>query len=165
MEGGLGRWRRSPRLIDPWRDDAELIAAAAASVVAVSSGAEAISPTPPATAPGPSISAAPWWATPIVAGIFLVIGSTLALGSTWLSDRRKLRRDDLRQWDREIRDGDIRVSRVAKIVRQTRDMRWGQPEELGRPSTDYESHVTCPAARRQVATAHLGMASPLKPLR
>jgi hypothetical protein len=52
----------------------------------------------PASAPG-----APWWAPYLLAGLFVVVGATIGLLSTRLSDKRKQASDDLRQWDKEIR--------------------------------------------------------------
>jgi hypothetical protein len=49
-------------------------------------------------------SGAPWWAPYLLAGFFVVIGAAIGLLSTKLSDKRKLKADDRRQWDKEIRD-------------------------------------------------------------
>jgi hypothetical protein len=62
---------------------------------------------------------APWWANPILAGIFVLGGALTAFVSTWFSDRRRLRREDLRQWDKEIREGYVRVSRSVEVIADT----------------------------------------------
>jgi hypothetical protein len=62
--------------------------------------------------------AAPWWGIPVIAGCFLLVGATLAFLSTALSDRRKMKRDDLRQWDKDLRDLYVQASGVVnEIVR------------------------------------------------
>ena len=60
-------------------------------------------------------STAPWL-TPLLAGLFLIVGAFIAFMSTALSDRRKLRRDDLRQWDKEIRDTFLRIARAHQVL-------------------------------------------------
>ncbi len=63
-------------------------------------------PTPPPIVinnlPTPA-SGAPWWAPYLLAGLFVLVGATIGLLSTKLSDKRKQAGDDLRQWDKEIR--------------------------------------------------------------
>jgi len=65
-------------------------------------------------------SSPPGWTTSLIAGGFALFGAGVAFTSTWLSDRRRLKRDDLRQWDKEIRDGYIRASRATQVICATR---------------------------------------------
>jgi hypothetical protein len=45
---------------------------------------------------------APWWAVPVIAGCFAIFGALVAFVSASLSDRRKGKRDDRRQWDKQL---------------------------------------------------------------
>lgn len=58
----------------------------------------------------PSAPSVPWWGVSVVAGTFLLVGALIAFTSTALSDRRKLAREDRRQWDKEIRDAFVEIS-------------------------------------------------------
>jgi hypothetical protein len=69
------------------------------------------------TAPDAVVDAAPWWGVPLVAGLFVLFGALIALLSAFLSDRRKLRREDQRQWDREIRDLYVAAMRETAVIR------------------------------------------------
>lgn len=44
----------------------------------------------------------PTWVTPVVAGIFVIAGAIIAFFSTRWSDRKRLQREDRRQWDKQI---------------------------------------------------------------
>lgn len=59
---------------------------------------------------------APWWGVPLIAGAFLLTGALIAFISTTVSDRRKLAREDRRQWDREIRDSYIEISDQVDLI-------------------------------------------------
>jgi len=73
-------------------------------------------PVPAALAPA-APGSAPWWGVPVIAGGFLLAGAVIAFLSTSLSDRRKLAREDRRQWDREIRDSYLEITRhFARIA-------------------------------------------------
>lgn len=78
-----------------------------------------LSPTSPA--PAPTTASAPWWGVPVIAGIFLLSGALIAFLSTAASDRRKLAREDRRQWDKEIRDAYVEIS---KLVNEIMEFRW-----------------------------------------
>ncbi|ROS46199.1 hypothetical protein [Curtobacterium sp. PhB78] len=52
----------------------------------------------------------PWWLPPLLTGAFVLAAAFITLGSLWLSDRRKLCREDRRQWDRELKDNYIGVA-------------------------------------------------------
>lgn len=82
-----------------------------------------LSPTSPAPAPvpTPTTASAPWWGVPVIAGIFLLSGALIAFLSTAASDRRKLAREDRRQWDKEIRDAYVEIS---KHVNDVIEFRW-----------------------------------------
>jgi hypothetical protein len=79
--------------------------------------------TSPSPAPAPTTTSAPWWGVPVVAGCFLLIGALIAFLSTAASDRRKLAREDRRQWDKEIRDAYIDI---AGNVNEIAEFRWSQ---------------------------------------
>jgi hypothetical protein len=78
------------------------------------------SPTP-ASVPTPRTGSAPWWGVPVIAGTFLLAGALIAFLSTAASDRRKLAREDRRQWDKEIRDAYVEI---AKHVNDVIEFRW-----------------------------------------
>jgi hypothetical protein len=68
----------------------------------------------------PSPSVAPWWGVAVIAGFFLLAGGFLAFFSTWLSDRRKLKREDQRQWDKVLLATYLKVVELVPKLRQTR---------------------------------------------
>src|SRR5579885_1893176 len=82
--------------------------------------------TPPPTPIGPMnvadavVQAAPWWGVPLLAGTFLLLGAVIAFVSTYFSDRRKLAREDQRQWDKEIRDLYMQMSAQCALITQFR---------------------------------------------
>jgi hypothetical protein len=65
----------------------------------------------------------PWWWVPAVTAGAAVLGALIAalvaIVTTWLSDRRKFKAEDRRQWGKEIRD--IYLD-VAKFVGRYRDL-------------------------------------------
>lgn len=69
---------------------------------------------------------APWWGVPVIAGGFLILGGLLAFTSTWLSDRRKLRREDRRQWDKVLLETYLRIVELLPELRQTRWLQEGE---------------------------------------
>ncbi|MFJ9780146.1 hypothetical protein ACIRSS_11220 [Amycolatopsis sp. NPDC101161] len=69
-----------------------------------------LSPVPAALAPA-APGSAPWWGVPVIAGGFLLAGAVIAFLATSLSDRRRLNREDRRQWDRDIRDAYLEITR------------------------------------------------------
>lgn len=85
----------------------------------------------------------PWWGVPLIAGGFLLTGALIAFISTSVSDRRKLAREDRRQWDREIRDSYIEISDQVDLIVDYR-YRGGEPDEYKR-------------ARYEVGRAALGV--------
>lgn len=70
---------------------------------------------------GGTISTSPWWGVPLIAGSFLIVGALIAFLSTYFSDKRKLSREDVRQWDKEIRDIYVATSSLTK---QLLELRW-----------------------------------------
>ncbi|MFJ3322000.1 hypothetical protein [Curtobacterium sp. NPDC086286] len=79
---------------------------------------------------------APVWQGPLLTGLFVLAAAGLTAGvaffSLWLSDRRKLRREDQRQWDSELKQS------YVTIVDQTREvytalvvLEAASPSELG----------------------------------
>jgi hypothetical protein len=71
-----------------------------------------LSPVPIALAPAaPVPGSAPWWGVPVIAGGFLLAGAVIAFVAISLSDRRRLKREDRRLWDREIRDAYLEITR------------------------------------------------------
>ncbi|WP_146244899.1 hypothetical protein [Curtobacterium sp. MCBD17_028] len=61
---------------------------------------------------------APVWQAPLLTGVFVLAAAIIALMSLYFSDRRKLKREDQRQWD-----GDLKRAYLAII---------GQTDEVGR---------------------------------
>lgn len=60
----------------------------------------------------------PWWAPYLLAGLFVLFGAAIGLLSTRLSDKRKSGADDLRQWDKEIRDLYLEADAAYRVIRQ-----------------------------------------------
>lgn len=56
-----------------------------------------------AQATSPQTTAAPWWGVPVVAGVFLLLGSVLGFWSNWLLEGRKQKRSEHLRWDEDIR--------------------------------------------------------------
>jgi hypothetical protein len=52
----------------------------------------------------------PWWAGSLLTGTFVVFAALIAFLSLRASDKRKLAREDRRQWDLLIKDGYISIS-------------------------------------------------------
>lgn len=77
-----------------------------------------VTPTP--VAPAAPVASAPWWAVPLVAGAFLIIGALIAFVSTAASDRRKLAREDRRQWDKEVRDAYVEITKHVSVIMEFR---------------------------------------------
>lgn len=50
------------------------------------------------------VAAPPWWGTPVISGAFLLSGALIGLGSNWLLDRYRSKRDSPRRWDDNIRE-------------------------------------------------------------
>lgn len=65
---------------------------------------------------GSSVMPQPWWLAPALTGFFVLVAAFIALGSLWLSDRRKLKREDARQWDRELREIYVELAGVLRGV-------------------------------------------------
>jgi hypothetical protein len=62
-------------------------------------------------------STLPW--IPLTSGVVgAVLGSTMTFTSTWLSDRRKRKADDERQWDKEVRDLYLDVAKTIREYEQ-----------------------------------------------
>ncbi|MFS2028984.1 MULTISPECIES: hypothetical protein [unclassified Curtobacterium] len=81
----------------------------------------------PAAAPATS---APGWQTALISGGFLVAGAAIAFLSTWFSDRRKLRREDQRQWDAELKASYVAISAaVSRCHLEIARVRAGTSEE------------------------------------
>ena len=47
--------------------------------------------------------AAPWWSVAVIAGGFLILGGLLTFWYTSVHDKRRLRREDVRRWDDNLR--------------------------------------------------------------
>ena len=60
-----------------------------------------------------TVSTAPWWAVASLAGLFALIGGGITVIAGYYSDRRKLNRDDTRQWDIRLKDQSIPVVAIA----------------------------------------------------
>jgi len=88
----------------------------------------AVSNTPPPAA----ASVAPWWGVPVIAGAFLLTGALIAFISTSISDRRKLAREDRRQWDREIRDSYIEISNQVNLINNYQYRSIGESDKIKR---------------------------------
>ena len=75
-----------------------------------------------------SVGAVVGGGVPLIAGSFLLIGAVIALVSTALSDGRKMRREDRRQWDQQVRDAYNRVrelcSQISDAVQGVASARW-----------------------------------------
>jgi hypothetical protein len=67
---------------------------------------------------------APWWAVPVIAGCFAIFGALVAFVSASLSDRRKGKRDDRRQWDKQLLDA------YSDTVKQLEPFRFRGQEPL-----------------------------------
>jgi hypothetical protein len=61
----------------------------------------------PAATPGSTPSSS---TTAIVSGCFLVLGATIAFTSTYFSDCRKLKREDERQWNAELKASYVAIA-------------------------------------------------------
>lgn len=68
--------------------------------------------------------AAPVWLAPLLTGAFVLAAAGIALFSLYLSDQRKLRREDQRQWDSELQAAYVTIAaEVARShVAMTRSM-------------------------------------------
>ncbi|WP_433125321.1 hypothetical protein ACQPWW_22515 [Micromonospora sp. CA-240977] len=58
----------------------------------------------------------------MIAGAFLLIGALIAFLSMAASDRRKLAREDRRQWDREIRDAYVDIAAEVNKISEYRGL-------------------------------------------
>lgn len=63
------------------------------------------------------VSANPPWLVPLLTGAFVLAAALIALLSLYLSDHRKLAREDRRQWDKEIRETYLRISADVDLLR------------------------------------------------
>lgn len=61
----------------------------------------------------PLVTSAPWWGAPLLAGLFLLIGSGLTLLVTWLRGRHEQQLTDKRRWDDLILDTCVEVERIC----------------------------------------------------
>lgn len=59
----------------------------------------------------------PVWLQPLLTGAFVLAAALIALTSLWLSDRRKLAREDRRQWDRELKQSYVVIAAEVQRVR------------------------------------------------
>lgn len=50
------------------------------------------------------VATAPWWGTPVISGAFLLSGALIGLGSNWLLERYRAKRESPRRWDDNIRE-------------------------------------------------------------
>lgn len=50
-----------------------------------------------------SPSAAPWWGTALLAGIFVIVGGAISAWSGWWADERRHKRELRRRWDDDLR--------------------------------------------------------------
>lgn len=81
---------------------------------------------PAATQP----ASAPSWSTALISGVFALFGAAIAFVSNWLSDRRKLQREDLRQWDSELRASYVAIAAAVSECRlEVARVRAGTSEE------------------------------------
>jgi hypothetical protein len=64
-------------------------------------------------------STAPIWLAPLLTGAFVLLAALIALVSLWLSDVRKLHREDRRQWDSELL---VSYLAIEKSVSSLRDL-------------------------------------------
>lgn len=84
----------------------------------------------PAPSPSPVLvqlvdqASAPVWLAPLLTGFFVLVASLIALYSLYRSDLRKLRREDQRQWDRDLRQAYVDVSQHMRRV-----LRWLEHSE------------------------------------
>ncbi|ROS46194.1 hypothetical protein [Curtobacterium sp. PhB78] len=57
---------------------------------------------------------APGWVTPLLTGAFVLAAASITTGgalfSLWFSDRRKLRREDQRQWDNDLKKAYVAIA-------------------------------------------------------
>jgi len=61
-----------------------------------------------------SASTFPIWFAPMLTGMFVLLAALIALASLWLSDRRKLAREDRRQWDFALREAYVTVAQLVR---------------------------------------------------
>lgn len=81
----------------------------------------------PAATPGSTLSSPN---TAIVSGCFLVLGAAIAFTSTYLSDRRKLKREDERQWNAELKASYVAIAAaVNRCHLEAARIRAGSSEE------------------------------------
>lgn len=81
----------------------------------------------PAAIPAPS---SPNWQTALTQGGFLIVGALIAFTSTWFSDRRKLRREDDRQWNAELKASYMAIAvAVNRCHLEAARIRAGSSEE------------------------------------
>lgn len=84
-------------------------------------------------AASPAAAAAPSsanWQTALTQGGFLIAGALIAFTSTFLSDRRKLKREDQRQWDAELKTSYVAIAAaVRRCNLEAARIRVGSSEE------------------------------------
>ena len=70
------------------------------------------------------------WQTAATQGGFVVVGALIAFTSTWASDRRKLKREDDRQWNAELKASYVAIATaVMECHREVARIRAGTSEE------------------------------------
>jgi uncharacterized protein YecT (DUF1311 family) len=87
---------------------------------------------------------APWWAVPVIAGCFAIFGALVAFVSASLSDRRKGKRDDRRQWDKQL------LEAYSDTVKQLEPFRFRGQEPLGSDDPAWGSYYADLSARAEV---------------
>jgi len=81
----------------------------------------------PAATPGSTPSSS---STAIVSGCFLALGATIAFTSTYFSDRRKLKREDERQWNAELKSSYVAIAAaINRCHLEAARIRAGSSEE------------------------------------
>ena len=98
------------------------------------------SPTPTPIIINMPSSVSPWWAVPLITAIAVLIGALVAFLSTTASDRRKLKADDRRQWDKEIRDLYVEASAICERIADINAF-WFRNDSLEMELEDYERVV------------------------
>lgn len=95
----------------------------------IASGALLVLAASPAAAPGATTSG-PGWQTALTQGGFLIVGALIAFTSTWFSDRRKLKREDDRQWSAELKASYVAIAAaVSQCHVEVAQARAGSMEE------------------------------------
>lgn len=83
-----------------------------------------------AASPAASTASGASWQTALTQGGFLIVGALIAFTSTWFSDRRKLKREDDRQWSAELKASYVAIAAaVSRCHLEMAQIRAGSIED------------------------------------